>query len=766
MFKVDAEEDESFIKSIQPLPKNIIERDVFHSDDFDPDRFLASRRHLGLERLKTELNGHLSFLKNELIELINRDYQDFINLSTNLRGVDKAIVAFQQPLTQMQSQVKDAQGHFQTLINELDQKLEHRAKIRDRKTSLKLLLNIHDSVSKVEELLEINTDTKESTDTQAVLVNGQPSEEEGFLGKQIERVAVEYNQMQHLVNRGKHLEFVTENEWRITRINDILQLKLSKALSQALQKMAEGQVNKSAQQSMTQCLRIYALIDQTHVAEQIIRGDFVHHFLQSIITKNPSFDKDKPATSSLPPTADTFPLTAMYNAVLRFASNELNPILDITQHRLKGTNYEVLVNALWVEVVELINRNCAFIYAAGQTDACHKNYTASIQFITSLENLFHSKKSLLYFRNHPSYATFMKRWQLPVYFQLRFREIISKVEDQLRDSSKQHITKPENDQALALKGSKAIAHAIATCWSDQVFLFVLSHRFWKLTLQLLTRYKIWAIDLIDRAMESQEDSSRPATPGVGANGSDPGPIDESLVVVLACDIDRLVRLVKKQANDVIFEKMPNNVHDVSLLKESMDEMLDSLETSTSHEIDKRVTGVISRRCMESLKLVKSIFSQYRQPNKPRPKEPSHFIPNIFKPFRAFIDQNQPWISDAKASAWAVMIIDMVVFRYTLIISDLLDNLKKQDDTLKKFKRGNKTGFSRSLFGSGDNKANANDTMTDSEKIQLQFVLDVQQLGLELDKLGVKKEDLECYTKLCQTTKPFEHLLTSCPSDQQ
>lgn len=33
------------------------------------------------------------------------------------------------------------------------------------------------------------------------------------LGKQIERVAIEYNQMQHLVKRGKHLPFMTENEW-------------------------------------------------------------------------------------------------------------------------------------------------------------------------------------------------------------------------------------------------------------------------------------------------------------------------------------------------------------------------------------------------------------------------------------------------------------------------------------------------------------------------------------------------------------------------
>ncbi|CAO3624188.1 unnamed protein product [Cunninghamella echinulata] len=84
-------DDDKFIKSIQPLPKQTIERGVFTAPEFDPDSFLSSRRHLGLEQLKMELNSHLKLLKNELIELINHNYQDFINLSTNLKGVDKSI---------------------------------------------------------------------------------------------------------------------------------------------------------------------------------------------------------------------------------------------------------------------------------------------------------------------------------------------------------------------------------------------------------------------------------------------------------------------------------------------------------------------------------------------------------------------------------------------------------------------------------------------------------------------------------------------------
>lgn len=105
-FSDDEDEDDVFINSIKPLPSNVIERSAFTAAEFDPDTFLSSRRHLSLERMKTELNTHLTSLKAELVELINRDYQDFINLSTNLKGVDKNIQDLKSPLTDMEVQVK------------------------------------------------------------------------------------------------------------------------------------------------------------------------------------------------------------------------------------------------------------------------------------------------------------------------------------------------------------------------------------------------------------------------------------------------------------------------------------------------------------------------------------------------------------------------------------------------------------------------------------------------------------------------------------
>lgn len=102
----DDDDDEKFINSVQPLPSQAVERSAFTAESFDPDGFLSSRRHLGLERMKAELNTHLKSLKAELIELINKDYQDFINLSTNLKGVDKDIAQLKEPLANMEANIR------------------------------------------------------------------------------------------------------------------------------------------------------------------------------------------------------------------------------------------------------------------------------------------------------------------------------------------------------------------------------------------------------------------------------------------------------------------------------------------------------------------------------------------------------------------------------------------------------------------------------------------------------------------------------------
>jgi hypothetical protein len=47
--------------------------------------------------------------------------------------------------------------NLESVVGSLEQKLEHRAEIREKKASLQLLLNISESVGKVEGLLHISS---------------------------------------------------------------------------------------------------------------------------------------------------------------------------------------------------------------------------------------------------------------------------------------------------------------------------------------------------------------------------------------------------------------------------------------------------------------------------------------------------------------------------------------------------------------------------------------------------------------------------------
>lgn len=75
-------------------------------DNFDVDAFLQDHRKNGkLETMRDDLGMYLKLLRSAMIDLINRDYADFVNLSSNLIGLDKAINDLQAPLGQLKEEV-------------------------------------------------------------------------------------------------------------------------------------------------------------------------------------------------------------------------------------------------------------------------------------------------------------------------------------------------------------------------------------------------------------------------------------------------------------------------------------------------------------------------------------------------------------------------------------------------------------------------------------------------------------------------------------
>ncbi|THG22342.1 hypothetical protein TEA_010025 [Camellia sinensis var. sinensis] len=78
----------------------------FLQPNFDSESYIADlRTFVPFETLRSELHSHLSSLKHELVDLINRDYGDFVNLSTKLVDVDGAVVRMRAPLSEIREKI-------------------------------------------------------------------------------------------------------------------------------------------------------------------------------------------------------------------------------------------------------------------------------------------------------------------------------------------------------------------------------------------------------------------------------------------------------------------------------------------------------------------------------------------------------------------------------------------------------------------------------------------------------------------------------------
>lgn len=120
----------------------------------------------------------------------------------------------------------------------------------------------------------------------------------------------------------------------------------------------------------------------------------------------------------------------------------------------EADGFEILANVVWAEIGRAIMDELgSTVFAAGRPDefrrvcpisisffptrsliirCCElKHHETTGAFIRAVEMLAPSIRSVHTMRAHPVFVMFERRWQLPVYFQLRWKEIVGHLEEQL-----------------------------------------------------------------------------------------------------------------------------------------------------------------------------------------------------------------------------------------------------------------------------------------------------------------------------------------------
>jgi conserved oligomeric Golgi complex subunit 2 len=127
--------------------------DAFLSSDFSPSAYISSlRSFVPLESLASELRSHLTSLNSDLIDLVNRDYADFVGLGTRLAGAGDAASRIRAPMAELRAKVAALRGAAATQLVELRAGMERRAAAAAARELLERMLDTFHVVSKVRSL--------------------------------------------------------------------------------------------------------------------------------------------------------------------------------------------------------------------------------------------------------------------------------------------------------------------------------------------------------------------------------------------------------------------------------------------------------------------------------------------------------------------------------------------------------------------------------------------------------------------------------------
>ncbi|XP_026902834.1 conserved oligomeric Golgi complex subunit 2 isoform X4 [Acinonyx jubatus] len=721
-------------KSRMNLPKGpdtlCFDKDEFMKEDFDVDHFVSDcRKRVQLEELRGDLELYYRLLKTAMVELINKDYADFVNLSTNLVGMDKALNQLSVPLGQLREEVLSLRSSVSEGIRAVDERMCKQEDIRKKKMCVLRLIQVIRSVEKIEKIL--NSQSSKET---SVLEASSPL----LTGQILERIATEFNQLQFHAVQSKGMPLLDKVRPRIAGITAMLQQSLEGLLLEGLQ--------TSNVDIIRHCLRTYATIDKTRDAEALVGQVLVKPYVDEVIVE-------------LIVESDPNGLQIMYDKLLEFVPHHCRLLREVTGGAIsseKGNSvpgYDFLVNSVWPEIVRGLEEKLPSLFNPGNPDAFHEKYTVSMDFVRAFEQQCGTQASVRRLRAHPAYHSFSNKWNLPVYFQIRFREIAGSLEAALTAG----LEDAPAGSSFCLLASHRTWSSLQRCWSDEMFLPVLAHRLWRLTLQILARYSVFVSELLLRPIsnESAKDIKKPLVTG----GKDPsvtqgnsedqasGPaetkpvasISSTQLIYVVADLDKLqeqlpelLETIKPKLEMIGFK----NFSSISALEDSQTSL-----SACAPALSDRIIQDLSESCFGYLKSALEVPRLYRRTNKEVPTTASSYVDSALKPFRQLQSGHKDKLRQAVIQQWLEGALSESTHKYYETVSDVLNSVKKMEESLKRLKQARKTTPTNPIGPGGG--------MSDDDKIRLQLALDVEYLGEQIQKMGLATKDIKSFPALAE-----------------
>ncbi|KAH7413571.1 oligomeric golgi complex component, COG2-domain-containing protein [Phaeosphaeria sp. MPI-PUGE-AT-0046c] len=266
------DDDEDIDTLPYPAP---LQRNDFLAPDFAPSTYLStlSNRHQTLEDLRAELRSRSQLLSKELLDLVNSNYQDFLNLGNSLHGGEEKVEEVRVGLLGFRKEVDALKKVVDEREQEVGGLLDERRDVRVKIELGRRLLDYDARLRELEDELDINNAGKDVHQNGVEDVSDSEDEEEdedddsyGVSVTKLRRNVMQYRLIQELEKSLSEHPFVGAQSTRTMKIRSTLLLDLSTALQQGKSagRAGTGRVMK--------VMKIYADMEESAEAVKALKS--------------------------------------------------------------------------------------------------------------------------------------------------------------------------------------------------------------------------------------------------------------------------------------------------------------------------------------------------------------------------------------------------------------------------------------------------------------------------------------------------------------
>ncbi|CAG9759632.1 unnamed protein product [Ceutorhynchus assimilis] len=643
-------------------------KETFFQSTFSVDQCLMQYTQTSdLETIRTDLKNYGSKLQLHMSEILKNETEAIANLAEYLTNLNSKIDDLSVPISQLKEEIRTLYELIKTATHGYEEILGNIKNNNSRQNHIYLKLGIINSSIYINSVIG----TIEANPIENLLT--------------LERIVTKYSfqkiYLDELQLRTPDIEKNLKNvEGKLVSIINNCFIKSCKEQDQDI---------------ILRCLRMYIDLQKQEEAHQTFRKHIIRPAFQVLFTEKYLEECG-------------YDLNKIYMEVKKILEKKVELLDSVVKVNIDLNSFNFVINSFWKEFDKQSREGLPHITAPGNPELFQKRFTHTYSLLKYIAEKANNEKLI----KDDSFQSHLKRFNLPVYFEIKFQQIAGNFEGDTINITFNQIAANKNDLGFKLKPSEILWNSLTTCFNEDVYIDHLANHFVRLSMMLLCRY----IKLLEKLLED-----------IVASDTSKEDVSNFIVDILI-DLSILESLIAPSGfstvnvGNTIFAIVNSNMWNVIL---KMFELNAKLILNIRNKFKNHIITSIITECISQLQNVTAIPRLYRRTNRSPPKEASSYMVEAVKPVLGFKSQFKGYL-DNQFNDIVNSIILSITNQYLTLAQEVLMSVCKTEESLRRLK-------SRTINTSSDDSSHGTpDTMSDETKIREQIKFDV---GYFCDKLN-------------------------------